>query len=196
VPEGDLIDAILRPAEAAFGDRRSAKIIAASARDCRKRFGSRSRVPRNRSFARLVRSDAVFQVGDPFRLCAVRAAEDLPIGLDSVPDDAAAAMNAARCERVDRTFKAVKGPRRSRQRHLERLVVVVSRTPRIRPFVTPLVRSRHATRIPVFLRARAGSSSPDDQDVTTRVVAEAAVPDTTSVGRLVTRQRRARTRPR
>src|SRR5262245_14371123 len=55
---------------------------------------------------------------------AVRAAEQMPVGLDPVPDHAAAAVLAERRERVDRTLEAVEEMSGAVE-DLERLVVVV-----------------------------------------------------------------------
>jgi len=51
---------------------------------------------------------------------AVGAAEELVVGFDAVPDDAASAVVAHRRELVNRTLETVEGVARSRRDDLER----------------------------------------------------------------------------
>src|SRR5687767_8443710 len=53
------------------------------------------------------------------------AAKDLALLLDPVANDPAAAARAGRCQRVDRTFKAVEHVRLPSQDDLERLIVII-----------------------------------------------------------------------
>jgi hypothetical protein len=56
----------------------------------------------------------------------MRAAEDRAVMLDTMPDDAAAAMRAGWRERLDRTFERVEDHGAAGHPNLEALVVVVA----------------------------------------------------------------------
>src|SRR5690242_19488383 len=68
----------------------------------------------------------VLQTLDAFAFGAVIAAEERAAFLEAVAEDAAAAVLAARRQRLDRTLEAVERVRPSIHRHLKRLVVVVA----------------------------------------------------------------------
>src|SRR5262249_6383250 len=76
-----------------------------------------------RSFAAVVR--AIRNIGDAGLTRAVSAAEILAARLHTVPDDRHLALMASWCERVDRALERVERVRRTADRDIERLVVVV-----------------------------------------------------------------------
>lgn len=72
------------------------------------------------------RSGAVFQFRAAIASRAVDAAKDLPFFFDAVADDTAAAMRAARSQRVNRTLEAIENMCSALHPHLEAFVVIVS----------------------------------------------------------------------
>src|SRR5262249_55581694 len=72
------------------------------------------------------RADAIAQAGYANGLGAVLAAKEGAVPLESVADDADAAVLAGRRQRVDRAFETVEGVGGTVHADLKRLVVVVS----------------------------------------------------------------------
>src|SRR5918996_2484602 len=81
---------------------------------------------RRRVIRRFGSLDAIHHLGHAELAGAVGAAEHLPVLLDAMADDLAAAVLALRRELVNRALERIEGVRAIADQHLEDFVVVVS----------------------------------------------------------------------